>query len=333
MSTSIKSPESFRPEESVIGQSKAQPLITHSFYQDSGLTTLVSRTTSYSIFRCELGVLAQNGISDGQSDKRIIGHDQQRSVLNVHKAETIGLSYTPYGYSHLANDEISLLAFNGQRLDTRIDAYLLGNGYRAFNATRMRFSSPDTLSPFLKGGLNSYAYCLGDPVNFRDPSGHVPFMGFFKALKARMGISKRQKMAAFHVAPEMKDALNTKFVGFHGTSDSGAIGIMNHGVKSKSKGDSFFVTNTFASASNYASLQSKGAVLAVYSQDVGALRSVSTRSIVKQSNIPQLKIPGTAHASLRFERVLDSDVSSNFNRFMTEQQSAMYWVSEFRKGR
>nr|WP_240205832.1 hypothetical protein [Vibrio sp. CyArs1] len=29
------------------------------------------------------------------------------------------------------------------------------------------------MGPFGKGGINSYAYCLGDPVNQRDPSGHV----------------------------------------------------------------------------------------------------------------------------------------------------------------
>jgi len=49
---------------------------------------------------------------------------------------------------------------------------MLGNGYRAYNPILKRFNSPDSLSPFGKGGLNAYSYCVGDPVT----SGHV-FLG------------------------------------------------------------------------------------------------------------------------------------------------------------
>jgi len=37
----------------------------------------------------------------------------------------------------------------------------------------MRFYSPDTLSPFEKGGVNAYCYCEGDPINNSDPTGRV----------------------------------------------------------------------------------------------------------------------------------------------------------------
>jgi len=41
----------------------------------------------------------------------------------------------------------------------------------------MMFLSPDPLSPFGEGGINPYAYCSGDPINFRDPSGLVEAPG------------------------------------------------------------------------------------------------------------------------------------------------------------
>lgn len=37
----------------------------------------------------------------------------------------------------------------------------------------MRFHTPDSWSPFAAGGLNTYCYCLGDPVNHLDPTGHL----------------------------------------------------------------------------------------------------------------------------------------------------------------
>lgn len=80
-------------------------------------------------------------------------------------------SYSPYGYAPRSS---SLLGFNGERLDPCTRSYLLGNGYRLFNPTLIRFSSPDSASPFEHGGLNPYGYCKGDPINTKDPSGHAP---------------------------------------------------------------------------------------------------------------------------------------------------------------
>lgn len=68
-----------------------------------------------------------------------------------------------------------LLAFTGQLLERKTDFYMLGNGRRAYDPVLMRFISPDRQSPFGKGGISSYAYCLGDPVNRLDPGGEVSF--------------------------------------------------------------------------------------------------------------------------------------------------------------
>ena len=99
--------------------------------------------------------------------------DQQRSVLNVlddHHPHPI--AYSSYGHRPRENGMLCLLGFNGELAEPLTGHYLLGNGYRAFNPVLMRFNSPDNWSPFGKGGLNTYAYCMGDPVNWKDSTGH-----------------------------------------------------------------------------------------------------------------------------------------------------------------
>lgn len=78
-----------------------------------------------------------------------------------------------------------ILRFNGERLDTDSGNIHLGNGYRAYNPKILRFNAPDTLSPFEAGGVNSYAYCAGDPINHADPSGHLSWQA---ALGIGMGV-------------------------------------------------------------------------------------------------------------------------------------------------
>lgn len=65
----------------------------------------------------------------------------------------------------------------------RFSYYLLGQGYRAYSPLLMRFNNPDDLSPFGRGGLNAYAYCVGDPVNLVDPDGHSPLTRMFGQLR------------------------------------------------------------------------------------------------------------------------------------------------------
>jgi RHS repeat-associated protein len=81
-----------------------------------------------------------------------------------------------------------VLGFNGERLDPVIGSTHLGNGYRAYSPVLMRFTCPDSWSPFGTGGVNSYAYCDGDPINQSDPSGHISLPGLFWMIGAAIGL-------------------------------------------------------------------------------------------------------------------------------------------------
>lgn len=65
------------------------------------------------------------------------------------------------------------VGFAGDYRDSVTLGYMLGNGYRVHLPWLSRNNKRDDLSPFGPGGINHYAYCMGDPVNHTDPSGHM----------------------------------------------------------------------------------------------------------------------------------------------------------------
>ncbi|WP_046237825.1 RHS repeat-associated core domain-containing protein [Pseudomonas syringae pv. coryli] len=140
--------------------------IARSFYQSDILVSEIQGAEHLRFLHRDRQLLAmQSALAT-----LLIGSDQQHSVLHTVSAGLPGpIAYTPYGHRQALNQ---LPGFNGERPDPSTGHYLLGNGYRAYNPVLMRFNSPDSMSPFGKGGINAYAYCAGDPVNRSDPSGH-----------------------------------------------------------------------------------------------------------------------------------------------------------------
>ncbi|WP_426118574.1 RHS repeat-associated core domain-containing protein [Pseudomonas sp. DSP3-2-2] len=140
--------------------------IARRFYNGDSLATELQGIEHHTILRIGNQLLAHKN----QSGIVLLGTDQQNSVLH---ADDIAIAYAPYGHREKIDVLPGLPGFNGEPSDPVTGHYLLGNGYRAYNPVLMRFNSPDSLSPFGSGGLNAYAYCIGDPVNRSDPTGHV----------------------------------------------------------------------------------------------------------------------------------------------------------------
>jgi RHS repeat-associated protein len=142
------------------------------FYQNDRLSSTVQDGTHIQYLYDGDQPLGQQQAGDvGQT--LLLMTDAKHSVIGESQQTDLRTAvYNPYGERSSDSQLQNQLAFNGEVLDEAGGWYLLGRGYRAYNPCLMRFHSPDSMSPFGAGGINPYVYCAGDPVNFRDPTGH-----------------------------------------------------------------------------------------------------------------------------------------------------------------
>ncbi|MEG2042624.1 MAG: RHS repeat-associated core domain-containing protein, partial [Hafnia sp.] len=167
----------------LVGHLESEALERRLFYcRARQVTEMQGPSNRTNILHGEL-LLAQYSTENGKRSTALLTIDQQSSVINALQSQKppSPISYTPYGYRTIGSDITSLPGFTGERSDPVTHHYSLGNGHRWFNPVLMRFNSPDSLSPFDRGGLNPYAYCLGDPVNRTDPSGQSPIFNILAA--------------------------------------------------------------------------------------------------------------------------------------------------------
>lgn len=106
-----------------------------------------------------------------------------------------------------------MLGFHGDRYDPLTGIYPLGQGYRSYGPTLMRFHKPDDLSPFGQGGFNAYAYCNCDPLNYRDDTGHVPTFAQLRKFWAAKSQPAQPSVALLKPVPKKKVTFNKRITG------------------------------------------------------------------------------------------------------------------------
>lgn len=173
------------------------------FYQDDLLYRTEQGDTQAHYLYFDEQPLSQQQLDD-PAQTLLLMTDGKNSVLaEAGQGELRKATYDAYGARNQDDDLKCSLGFNGEVRDPQSGWYLLGQGYRAYNPTLMRFHSPDSLSPFGAGGVNPYTYCAVDPINFVDPTGHanrgVNWMGVLGAAMAAVGIALT--VAAVVIAP------------------------------------------------------------------------------------------------------------------------------------
>ena len=173
-SLKILSRYQYDPLDRLMGVGLLERASTRRFYQENYLVTELDGQGQRSIVRHAAQPLAQRQSMAGVSETTLLVTDRAHSLLQTLTGNNPQqLAYTAYGH-HPAESALShLLGFNGECPDSITGHYLLGQGKRAYNPVLMRFNSPDDLSPFGEGGINSYAYCGNDPINFHDSTGNV----------------------------------------------------------------------------------------------------------------------------------------------------------------
>lgn len=130
-----------------------------------------------------------------------------------------------------------IIGFNSERRDSVTKNYNLGNGTRTYNPLLMRFNSWDKLSPFGKGGINGYAYCLGDPINQRDPSGHFAIMSL--VIGAIIGAVVGASISA--AAEGISSAVQGRAFDWKQVGIGAALGLISGGFGAAAQGGGFAV--------------------------------------------------------------------------------------------
>lgn len=144
--------------------------LTRGFFSADELTHERTDDGSLHFHSGEQGLFALSKVSSGTRQTMLLGTDAQGSVRIEVDSAVRTRHYGTHG-AETPSDENAPFGYAGQRSEPLTDWRILGD-YRPYDPVLMCFLSPDSESPFGRGGINPYAYCAGDPVNRIDPDGH-----------------------------------------------------------------------------------------------------------------------------------------------------------------
>jgi RHS repeat-associated protein len=145
----------------------------------------------------ENSIVGMDYTANGQTNTYYFQRNLLGDVVGIYS--TSGTKVGGYVYDAWGNCTITLntngiaslnpIRYRGYNYDTETGLYYLNARY--YSPEWRRFISPDDavyLDPEAFNGLNLYAYCNNDPVNYKDPSGCFPVLACILALTALIGM-------------------------------------------------------------------------------------------------------------------------------------------------
>lgn len=144
--------------------------LTRGFFSGDELTHEQTGNDILQFCSGEQGMFAINTLTAGIRKTTLMGTDAQGSVRLEADTAVRTRHYDPHGAAPQSSENLPF-GYAGQRSEPLTGWQILGD-YRPYDPVLMCFLSPDSESPFGRGGINPYAYCAGDPINRVDPDGH-----------------------------------------------------------------------------------------------------------------------------------------------------------------
>lgn len=193
--------------------------LSRSFFSGSQLTHEQCGDKVLGLIAEGSSVFALSRLAEGVRQITLLGTDGQNSVRVEDSDEPRMRFYTAHG-AGTQDDSPSPFGFAGERTEP-FTGWLIPGGYRPYDPVLMCFLSPDSDSPFGRGGLNPYAYCGGDPVNRVDPDGH----SWSNWLMSGLGIALGIGALAASLGAALPAVASLYAVGFSALTSSGAMAI------------------------------------------------------------------------------------------------------------